>query len=144
MSSFNKVISKIVENLDHPSEGIKVIKLQGFGGNASAVRNTINAIEELGEPNPMGDGIIIDNGVKVEVGSLRGRLYLKHIMTLPEFRNQGLATAVLGQIKDIALENDVGIILFPKSLSDEMSTDQVTKWYENQGFTSKGDHMVFE
>lgn len=113
--------------------------------NESAVTPLAQFLRLLGSTRPSWNGVKTEiNGVSVAFGIKPGAIdtiEIDNIVTPPEMRFQGLASAAMKQIINVADQCGVTLELgiWADDEDDALSNDGLRAWYEKLGFLKSGD-----
>ena len=104
--------------------------------------NEYDIYEMRDEPEP---GCI----VRIRAYSVYGVITLDEIETTPECEGKGYARSAIDKIKQTAKKHGVKISLEAKAFhthkgEGRMSSAELEKWYESQGFKKKGNEMEWK
>ena len=114
-----------------------VIRLRG-NNTSPKVDEYKNIVYSWGTPNPMNDKEVLIDNCLLSLKNSFGRIYIEHIRSLPEFRNQGHASKLLKRLVDLADKMNVKLTLFADQTDNEgLSVHSLIDWYKKYGFEYK-------
>jgi len=87
--------------------------------------------------------------VRIRVYQMWGQVTLDEIETTPECEGKGYAREAIAIIKDVVKKHKVSLSLEAKAFhankgEGRMSSAQLEKWYESQGFKRNGSYMEYK
>ena len=70
-----------------------------------------------------------------------GNIYIASIVTHPDMRGQGIGSALLNKVFDLADKRGLTVEIFASPTDSSISESQLYQWYENRGFVRQHDNQ---
>jgi len=123
-----------------------IIKLRGKSQNPKVIEYK-DIVYSWGTMNPMNNReVLIDNCLLRLQVSFNG-IYIEHIRSLPQFKNKGYASKLLGRLTELADKMNVRLTLHPKPTDNQgngLSKDSLIDWYRRYGFEYPNEDSDYE